>query len=195
VLILDDLLAGENPRSEKNVQVLALHPAAEGRKTADIRNKKPAWNILDFPQRSLYQRRFVLVRNGNWLPEHENLISDCDLIAVAQSDRVMNALLVQKGSVTAAEIDQPKFANILKMNKRMPARHFGRFQHDRAGGGPPERTTAMDRIACAIGRFQPGTFLLGGVHAEESYQEAVVGAKSLLRRPASSKQCQSLQRR
>ena len=91
----------------------------------------------------------------------------------------MNALLVQKGSVTAAEIDQPKFANILKMNKRVPARHFGRVQHDPVSGGPPERTTATDRMGGAIGRFQPGTFLWGGVHAGTLYQEVIVDAKSL----------------
>jgi hypothetical protein len=61
VLILDDLFGSENPRSEKNIQVLALHPAAEWRKTTNIRNKKPAWNILDFPQRSLHHVAFVLL--------------------------------------------------------------------------------------------------------------------------------------
>ena len=47
----------------------------------------------------------------------ENLISDCDLIAVAQSNRVMNPPLVQKGAVAAAEIDQPKFADVLQVNQ------------------------------------------------------------------------------
>src|SRR5881409_2616275 len=61
VLILYDLLGSENPRSEQNIQVRALHPANERRKTANIRNKKPAWNILDFPQRSLHHVAFVLL--------------------------------------------------------------------------------------------------------------------------------------
>ena len=91
----------------------------------------------------------------------------------------MNAPLVQKGSVAAAEIDQPKFADILQMDERVPARHFGRFQHDSVSGGPSEGTTATDRMACAVGRFQPGTFLWGGVHAETFYQEVIVDAKSL----------------
>jgi len=39
--------------------------------------------------------------------------------------------IVQKSSVAAAKIDQPKFANVLQMNKRVPARDFRRFQHDR----------------------------------------------------------------
>jgi hypothetical protein len=43
-------------------------------------------------------------------------------------------------------------------------------------------------------RFQPGTFLQCRAYAEESYQEAMVGAKCLLRRRASSKKCESLQR-
>ena len=91
----------------------------------------------------------------------------------------MNAPLVQKSSVAAAEIDQPKFADILQMDERVPARHFGRFQQDRVSGGPSEGTTATDRMACAIGRFQPRTFLWGDVHAETVYQEVIVDAKSL----------------
>src|SRR5437867_9614165 len=91
----------------------------------------------------------------------------------------MNASLVQKSSVAAAEIYQPGFADILQMNKRVPARHFRRFQHDRVGGGSSERTTAMDRIAFAIGRFQPGTFLWGCAHAGTFYQKVVADAKGL----------------
>ena len=91
----------------------------------------------------------------------------------------MNAPLVQKSSVAATEIDQPKFADILQMNERVPARYFGRFYHDRVSGGPSEGTTATDRMAAAIGRFQPGTFLWGGVHAGTFYQEVIVDAKSL----------------
>jgi hypothetical protein len=34
-------------------------------------------------------------------------------------------------------------------------------------------------MAAAIGRFQPGTFLWGGIHAETFYQEVIVDAKSL----------------
>ena len=91
----------------------------------------------------------------------------------------MNAPLVQKSSVAAAEIDQPQFADVLQMDERVPARHFGRFQHDRVSGDPSEGTTATDRMACAIGRFQPHTFLWGGVHAGTLYQEVIVDAKSL----------------
>ena len=90
----DDLLASENPRSKKNVQVLALHAAAERRETANVRDEKPARNILDFPQRSLRHHRFVFVWNRERLPECENLISDCDLIADGQSNRLMNPSLV-----------------------------------------------------------------------------------------------------
>jgi hypothetical protein len=92
---------------------------------------------------------------------------------------VLNAPLVQKSSVAAAEIDQPKFADILQMDKRMPARHFWRIQHDCTSGGPPERTTALDRMACTIGCFQPGTFLWGCIHAETFYQEMMIEATCL----------------
>jgi hypothetical protein len=100
------------------------------------------------------------------LPERQNLISDCDLIAVAYSDWVMNPPLIHESSVAAAEVDQPRFTNILQVNQSVPARHFGRLQHDRISGGPSERTTVLDRIARPIRRFQPGTFLLLGIHAE-----------------------------
>ncbi len=78
----------------------------------------------------------------------------------------MNSPLVQKRSVATAEIDQPKFANILQMNKRVPARHFWRLQHNCVSTGSSEGTTAFDRMASAIGCFQPGTFLWGHAHAE-----------------------------
>jgi len=96
----------------------------------------------------------------------------------------MNSPLVQKSSVAAAEIDQPKLADILQMDERMPTRHFGRFEHDRVSGGPSERTTATDRMACAIGCFQPGTFLWGCVHAETFYQEVIIEATCLKSRGA-----------
>jgi hypothetical protein len=82
----------------------------------------------------------------------------------------MNSPLVQKSSVAAAKIDQPKFADILQMYERVPSGHFGRFQHDRISCGSSERTTAFDRMLLAIGRFQPGTFLWKRAHAGASYQ-------------------------
>src|SRR5947208_7962542 len=88
--------------------------------------------------------------------------------------------LVQKSSVAAAEIYQPGFADILQMNQRVSARHLRRFQHDRVGGGSSDRTTAMDRMAFAIGRFQPGTFLMGCIHPETFYQKVLADAKCLI---------------
>ena len=61
VPIFDDLIATENPRTEKNIQVLALNVATEGRKAANVRDEKPTRNLLDFPQRSLHHVRFVLL--------------------------------------------------------------------------------------------------------------------------------------
>ena len=92
----------------------------------------------------------------------------------------MNASLVQKSSVAAAEIYQPGFADILQMNQRVSARHFRRLQHDRVGGGSSERATAVDRMAFAIGRFEPGTFLWGYAHLGTFYGKVVVDAKRLI---------------
>src|SRR5438552_9134090 len=91
----------------------------------------------------------------------------------------MNPSLVQKSSVAAAEIYQPRFADILQMNQRVSARHFRRFQYDSVGDGSSERTTALDRMAFAIGSFQPGTLFLGRVHTETFYQKVMVYAKYL----------------
>src|SRR5215470_14832706 len=83
---------------------------------------------------------------------------------------MMNAPLVQKSSVAATEVDQPKFADVLQMDESVPARHFGRFKDDGVSGGPSERTTAKDRMACAIDCFQPGNLFWGRAHAEACYQ-------------------------
>ena len=52
------------------------------------------------------------------------------------------------------------------MNERVPARHLGRLQDNRVSGGSSYRTTAFNRMACTVGRFQPGTFLWGRTHGE-----------------------------
>jgi hypothetical protein len=57
------------------------------------------------------------------------------------------------------------------MNKRVPAGHFRRLQHNRVGTGSSERTTSFDRVAFAVGCFQPCTFFWGCAHAEASYQK------------------------
>ncbi len=38
----------------------------------------------------------------------------------------------------------------------------------------------MDRMAFAIGRFQPGTFLMGCIHPETFYQKIMADAKYLI---------------
>jgi hypothetical protein len=42
------------------------------------------------------------------------------------------------------------------MDKRVRARHFGRFYDDRISGGPSERTTTFDWMTSAIGRLLTG---------------------------------------
>jgi hypothetical protein len=87
--------------------------ATEWTETANIGDKKPAGDILDLPRSPLHDVRFVCFRNRHRLPDFEDLVANCDLIAIAKSNRVMNSALVQKGSIAAAKIDQPKFADIL----------------------------------------------------------------------------------
>src|SRR5260370_35009002 len=43
----------------------------------------------------------------------------------------------------------------------------------------PLRRTSVKRVALAIDRFQPDTFLLGRVHAETFYQTVIAEAKCL----------------
>src|SRR5205814_2641313 len=59
--------------SNQNLQVLTLHLTAERGKTTNVRDQKPARNILDFAQCSLQQVHFGLPRTGDWLPERQNL--------------------------------------------------------------------------------------------------------------------------
>src|SRR5947199_3662686 len=50
------------------------------------------------------------------------------------------------------------------MDERMLSLNLGRFQNDAVRGGPPERRTAIKRVALAIGGLQPGSLLFGCVH-------------------------------
>jgi hypothetical protein len=61
--------------------------------------------------------------------------------------------LVQEGAVTASEINQPKFTNILQVDERMASRYLWRVQHYRIGRRSSERATASNRIARAVNRF------------------------------------------
>jgi hypothetical protein len=49
---------------------------------------------------------------------------------MAQPNRLMNTPLIQKGAVTAAQIDKPECAGSLRMNDRMQAGNLCRLQHD-----------------------------------------------------------------
>jgi hypothetical protein len=61
------------------------------------------------------------------------LASDCGITqrktrgtgASAESNGAMNSPPVEKRAVTAAKIDGPQLADILRVNKRMPPRYFG----------------------------------------------------------------------
>src|SRR5438874_54342 len=50
------------------------------------------------------------------------------------------------------------------MDERMLSRNLGRIQNDTVRAGPPERRTAVKRVALAIGGLQPGSLLFGCVH-------------------------------
>src|SRR5262245_11378647 len=153
VLTLDNLLAIENPRTEKNIQVLGLHVTAERCEIPNICHQKPARNFLNLSQRALHHLAFELLRDRNRLPERENLITNGYVIAVTETDRMMDPPLVQKGSVTTSEINQPKFTNILQVDESMPPRHLGRVQHYRVRRCSSQRTTVSDRIARTVDRF------------------------------------------
>ena len=153
VLILDDLLAVKDPGTKKDIQVLGLHVTDERCEIPNICDEKPARNFSDLSQRTLHQLGFVLLRDRNRLSERENLIANGYLIAVTETDGMMDPPLVQKSSVATTKIDQPKFTNILQMDESMPTRHLGRIQHYRVGSRPSERATTSDRMARAIDCF------------------------------------------
>jgi hypothetical protein len=127
--------------------------AAERCEIPNICEQKPAGNFLNLPQRALHHLRFVLLRDRNWLSERENLVANGYVIAVSETDRMMDPSLVQESSVTASEIDQPKFTNILQVNESMASRNLGRVEHYRIGRRSSDRATASDRIARTIDGF------------------------------------------
>ena len=65
------------------------------------------------------------------------------------------------------------------MDERMLSRNLGRFQNDAVRTGPPERRTALKRVALTIGGLQPDFLLFGCFHDSINYQKVVVEAKYL----------------
>ena len=53
--------------------------------------------------------------------ENENPVADSDLVVIAKPDRLLKAAVVQESPVAASQIDQPKFADILHIDDRVPA--------------------------------------------------------------------------
>src|SRR5207244_6128985 len=58
------------------------------------------------------------------------------------------------------------------MDERMLSRNLARFQNDAVPVAPPERRTAVKRMALAIGGLQPGFVLFGCIHDSMSYQKS-----------------------
>src|SRR5207248_1146307 len=58
------------------------------------------------------------------------------------------------------------------MDERMLSRNLARFQNDAVRVAPPERRTAVKRMALAIGGLQPGFVLFGCIHDSMSYQKS-----------------------
>src|SRR5437764_4380733 len=87
--------------------------------------------------------------------ENEYTVADDDLVLIGQPNRLLKAAVVHERAVTAAEVNQPKFADILDIDDGVPTRHFWRVQDDGTLRSPTNRTIAEDGKPFAS-RFQPG---------------------------------------
>src|SRR5204862_4056041 len=94
------------------------------------------------------------------LPKRKHKVADNNLILIAKPDRLVHTALVQKSSITAAEINQPELADVLHVDNGVPSRNFWRIQNHRVFGGPSDGAIALDLNAVPAGRLQPGTLLV-----------------------------------
>jgi hypothetical protein len=130
---------------------------AERRKILNISNEQPARHIFNFANCPLDVRCPIFISNLVRLPKRENDVADDNLVSIAKPDRLRNPTLVYEGAVTAAEIDQPKFAHVLHIDDGMPPRNLWPIEHDGVLGRSAYRTTAMDRNLAAPG-LQPSPY-------------------------------------
>jgi hypothetical protein len=84
-------------------------------------------------------------------------IPDYDLVLVAKPDRLMQSAAVEESAVAAAEIDQPKFADVLNIDERVAARNLLRFDHNQILSRAPNRRISLDREFLAA-RLEPRAF-------------------------------------
>ena len=87
--------------------------------------------------------------------ENEYTVADDDLVLIGQPNRLLKAAVVHERAVTAAEVNQPKFADILDIDDGVPTRHFWRVQ-DNGTFRPPSNRTIADNGKPFASRFQPG---------------------------------------
>jgi hypothetical protein len=69
-----------------------------------------------------------VARNFDRLPKRKDVVADDELIEIAKSDGLIHAALVQKSSVTTAQIDHPKFPYILGIDNGVPSRNLWRIE-------------------------------------------------------------------
>src|SRR5712692_8261349 len=87
-------------------------------------------HVLDLLDGSLCNRGLILGRNLLRLSKNKLSAADQYFVLVMEPNRLMNAPLVQQGSVATAQIDQPELADILQLDERMQPGDFRRVQNE-----------------------------------------------------------------
>src|SRR5207247_2281033 len=110
-VLFDNLLAHGEPGTDQCRKFIARKLSTERCEIDDVSNEQPAGNIFDSLLQSQWRRgAFRSVGRIERLPKNKRAAADCDPVAVTQSSRLVNAALIQKSAVTAAQVNEPEYA-------------------------------------------------------------------------------------
>src|SRR5439155_1813164 len=150
VMLFDNILASGKPAANQRGQSFTHKDAAKRRKIHDVRDHEPARHVLDLLDGSLRNRGLILRQNLLRFSKNKLSAADQDLVLIVESNRLMNASLVQKGSIATAQIDEPELADVLQLDERMHSGDFRRVQNEGIGGSSSHRTSPAKDVAFAV---------------------------------------------
>jgi hypothetical protein len=84
------------------------------------------------------------------LTKSQRVAANRNLVSVPQAGRLLNASLVQKRAVAAAEINEPEHAGTLRMNYRVQPRNFCRVEDQAIERRSADRTTRLQNVLVGL---------------------------------------------
>src|SRR5207237_2305488 len=91
---LDDFLAGRDPTSKHDRELVARYAATQLREILNISHQQPARQVCNFADGSFGKRGSVIIANRFRLMENVYLIADHDLVVIAEPGRLLKAATV-----------------------------------------------------------------------------------------------------